>query len=435
MHRSISNLAGMRTKPTYKKRRLCPNLNSTSMDPPPTHRPVTRIMDIHAGIALGGVTEDTPFACTCFDLAEPPRIHKPSISSPPTEHALSISTPEDTVGYIPGETNLEHMKRHKTFALSYPIVTSEEQQRATSKVVNGYNGYCSNHCEAFLAGCQFGISESRGVVEALFIDLTPSRVTAVVMQGVINKSKWTSEKVRETAVLGKVDKLSIENFDELISLVAPNLSILECVAVLRPEGAFPEPLPIKIELKFVNIPFKWLSLSDLTHGSAMMLWRIMAPQYTRCGRIVKRTQNVHYVHLADGTLLDITQHDRHTSIKGRYIFTTSKDNQITATLQLGTKINQYGDCVEYEGIVIRGLEPRPKGNLRIKVMIEPDTVNIGGGKVAIIRDLDSNLDVRLSLREKTRDGIEEISDASVGTPVQYARPIYGIDGVIGELPE
>jgi hypothetical protein len=93
---------------------------------------------------------------------------------PPTEHALRTSTPEDIVGYIPGKTNLEHMKRHKTFALSYPIATSEEQQRATTKVVNAYNGYYSNRCEALLAGCQFGISESRGVVEALFIDLTPT---------------------------------------------------------------------------------------------------------------------------------------------------------------------------------------------------------------------------------------------------------------------
>jgi hypothetical protein len=396
------------------------------MEPPPTtlrHHP--NIMDF-AGVALGGVTEYAPFACTCFGLAEPPRIHKPSAPSSLTEHALGTNTPEDIVGYITGETSLEHMERHKTVMLSYPIATSEKQ-RATFKFKHGQ--YC-DHSTAFLTGCQFGASKSPSfVAEALFIDLTPGQVAAVVMQGVIKRGTWTSKEIRKKAVLGKVDKLPIEKFDELVALVAPDLSNLECVAVLRPEGAFPELLPIKIELKFLNIPFKWVSLTDLSYGSfALMLHRL--ERYSRCGHIPrsKRPPNVRYMHLADGTLLDTTH-------RARYIFTTSKDNQITATLRFGSKSIRYTENVEYEKIVIRGLTPRPKGDARIKVIIQRDTINFGGGQVVRIQDLGSNLDMRLSLREKPRDGIEEMGGDSVESPVQYAKPVYGIDGVIGELPE
>jgi hypothetical protein len=318
------------------------------------------------------------------------------------------------------------MKRHKTAMLSYPIATSEEQRAA----FKSKHGRYYDHCTAFLTGCQFGVSKSQSVVaEALFIDLTPGQVAAVVMQGVIKQGTWTSKEVREKAVFGKVDNLSIEKFDELVALVAPNLSNLECVAVLRPEGAFPDLLPIKIELKFVNIPFKWVSLADLSYGSsALIIHRL--DRKSRCNTISRsrRLPNVRYMHLVDGTLLDITQ-------RARYIFTTSKDNQITATLRLGTKSVRYTENVEYEEIVIRGLNPRPKGDARIKMIIQRDTINFGGGQVVTIQDLGSNFDVRLSLREKPRDGIEEIGGDSVDTPVQYAQPAYGIDGVIGELPE
>jgi hypothetical protein len=256
------------------------------------------------------------------------------------------------------------------------------------------------------------------------------------MQGVIDACRWIPKSVREKTVWGQVDTLTVEKFDELVTLVAPNLSTLECVAVLRPEGAFPELLPIKIELKFVNIPFKWVSLSDLSYGCAMLLYRRLGLEWRNPYRPgFKRSPDIYYVQLADGTFLDITQHDRPAPIRTRCIFTNSKDNQITATLRFGTKSVRHKESAQYEEIVIRGLAPRPKGDARIKVIIERDTVTIGGGKVAIIQELDSKLDMRLSLIERPRDRIEEIGGTSVGTLVRYARPVYGIDGVIGELPE
>jgi hypothetical protein len=389
-------------------------------------------MDIHAGIALGSITEDVPFVCTRFDGVEPLRVHKPFIPYLPTKHALHSSNPEDIMSSIPRETNLEHMKHLRTFALSYPIATSDVQ-RATFEVVNRD---CHDHCTAFLSACQFGVGNSQHIVESLFIDLTPGQVAAMVVQGVVDAGNWTPKDVREKAVLGKVDTMTVEKFDELVALVAPDLSILECVAVLRPEGAFPELLPIKLELKFVNIPFKLVSLADLSYGSAMLLYRRLGLESRRpYRRGFRRSPDIHYVELADGTFLDITKHDRPMPIKTRYIFTTSKDNQVTATVRFGTKSVRYKGSVEYEEFVIRGLEPRPKGDARISVILEHDTINIGGGQVVTIRDLGSNLDVSLLLREKQRNGIEEIGGTSVDAPVQYAQLAYRIDGVIGELPE
>jgi hypothetical protein len=247
----------------YKRRRLSHNQNPTRLDLPPPSRHLNIIsrMTIHAGIALGSIAENAPFICTQFEGTDPSfRSYKSFIPSPPTEHRLHGSNPGEILGSISGRTDLKHMTHPRTLALSYPITTTEAQCAAL-KVVNQDS---HDHCTAFLSACQFGIGNSQGVVEVLFIDLTPGQVAAVVMQGVIHESNWTSKNVGGKVVLGEVDRLSIEKFDELVTPIAPNPSTLECVAVLRPEGVFPELLSITVELKFINIPFRWVSLADLS---------------------------------------------------------------------------------------------------------------------------------------------------------------------------
>jgi hypothetical protein len=380
-------------------------------------------MNIHAGIALGSITEDSPFACTRFEGAHHNNLwdFKPFIPSPPTEHKLHCSTPEDIVSSILTENCLEYVADQKTFTWSYPIATTGAQ-RVDLEAALGKDSH--NHCAAFLSACNFGALNSEGVVEVLFIDLTPGQVAAMVMRGTIYGGKWTSKEPGKKIVLGEIQKLSIEKFDELVTLVAPNLPILQSVTVLRPEGAFPELLSIKFELKFINIPFKWVSLADLSYGSAMLLYRRLGLECEPfgCGGNFS-CPDVYCVQLADGKFINISIYDIDVRDRTWHIFTTSKDNQVTATLRL------FGFYTAYDGVVVKGLTPGPKGTARIKVTFEYDGAN--SQSVVTIQDLGSNLNVRLPLRGEPWKETEEFED--IFARVQDAQ--FGIDGVIGELPE
>jgi hypothetical protein len=335
-------------------------------------------------------------------------------------HRLHGSNSGNIVNSISTEICLEYVADPKTFTWSYPIATTEAQRMAFE--ASDENSH--DHCTAFLSACNFDAISSRDVVEVLFIDLTPGQVAAMVMRGTIYQGKWTPEEPGKKFVLGEIDKLSLEKFDELVALVAPNLPTLQCVAVLRPEGAFPELLSIKVELKFINIPFKWVSLADLSYGSAILLYSRLGLEYTpfRCGGAFS-CPDVYCVQLADGRFINISTYNIDMCERTWHIFTTSKDNQVTATLRL------FGWSTAYDDLVIKGLAPGPKGTARIKVILEYDEVS--GESVATIQGLGSNLNVRLPLRGKTGKQTEELEDIS--TRVQYGQ--FGIDGVIGELPE
>jgi hypothetical protein len=380
-------------------------------------------MNIYTGIALDGITEDASLVCTRFEGADHNNrwSYKPFIPSPPTEHRLHGSNSGDIVSYISTEARSEYVAGQKTFAWSYPIATTGAQ-RVAFEAALGKDSH--NHCAAFLSAYNFGAINSEGVVEALFIDLTPGQVAAMVMRGTIYGGKWTSKEPGKKIVLGEIEKLSIEKLDELVALVAPNLSTLQCVAVLRPDGAFPELLSIKVELKFINIPFKWVSLSDLSYGSAMLLYRRLGLECEPfgCGGNFS-CPDVYCVQLADGKFINISIYDIAVRDRTWHFFTTSKDNQVTATLRL------FGFYTAYDGIVVKGLTPGPKGTARIKVTLEYDGAN--SQSVVTIQDLGSNLNIRLPLRGEPWKETEELED--IFARVQDAQ--LGRDGVIGELPE
>jgi hypothetical protein len=395
------------------------------LTPPLYPLSIVATINVHAGIALGSITEGAPLVCTRFEGADHNNrwSYKPFIPSPPTEHRLHGSNCGDIVNSISTETCLEYVADPKAFTWSYPIATTEAQRVAFEAA----DEHSHDHCTAFLSACSFGALNSQDVVEVLFIDLTPGQVAAMVMRGAnYYGGQWTSKKPGKKIVLGEIEKLSIEKFDELVALVAPNLPTLQCVAVLRPEGAFPELLSIKVELKFINIPFKWVSLADLSCGSAMLLYHRLGLDYLEMPLFpggYSLYPDVYYVTLADGRLINISPHNVDLGYRFWLFFTTSKDNQITATLRL------FGRNTVYDDLTIKGLAPGPKGSTRIKVTTEYDQVN--GGSVTTVQGLGSNLNVRLPLRGEPRNETEGSDD--IFTRVQYVQ--FGIDGVIGELPE
>ncbi|PVF98580.1 hypothetical protein CPB86DRAFT_797211 [Serendipita vermifera] len=374
--------------------------------------------NMYAGIAVGRVAENAPFCCTRFTGSERRYLFDFAVTfnpSPPTEHMLSSDVPEEIVDSILTKANLRTVARKKAFTLSYPITTPQAHQVAFEVA----DQHAHDHCTAFLSACEFGVVSSEGVVEMMFIDLTPGQVAAVVMQGVINEGRWISKKVRKKVTLGSVDKLSIQKVvDEIITPLAPDWSNLQCVGILRPEGAFPELLPIKMELQFINIPVRWLSLADLSYGSAMLLYRRVGLSFRShflCG--TRRYNPPWYVELADGRLVNMLAYGY-----TRYFFTTSKDYQATATLRLSR-----GDIL-YDEVVIEGLIPKLKGVPRIKVTID---TGFAGQTTVTVQEWSSNLEVNLALTGGTY--IEATGNKWIRRyPI---KPVFGVDGVVGELPE
>jgi hypothetical protein len=174
----------MRIRLAYKKRRLCLDLDSTTMDPlltpPLSPLNIVASMSIHAGIALGNIAQDSTFTCTRFEGAGHNNFwdFRPFIPSPPTEHTLHSSIPEDIMDSISREIDLEYVADQKTFTSSYPIATTEARRGAFEAADKDSH----DHCDAFLSFCSFGDINSQDIAEILFIDLTPGQVAAMVMR-------------------------------------------------------------------------------------------------------------------------------------------------------------------------------------------------------------------------------------------------------------
>ncbi|PVF98582.1 hypothetical protein CPB86DRAFT_825625 [Serendipita vermifera] len=329
-------------------------------------------------IALGSIVEGASFFCTRFEGVK--HSQQPFLSSPPTEHRLSGHQPAEIQGFISNEINMEPVPGRELFTFSYPIATSQEQHEAFLTVKESSH----DHCKAFLSGCTFDTMQSE--------DLTPGQIGAMVVEGTIEDQRWKYKERRRMVILGDVAELSIRDVvDKLIAPIVPTLSALQCVGILRPEGAFPELPSIPLELCLNNIPVKWLSLADLSYGSASMLYHQQLFNYTKKHRRVSM--------LFNGSLVDLLLFKFR---EVRYFLTTSKDNQASATLGF------FKDAALSDEVVLRGLSLGLKGTARIKLTIEYSITTPEW--VVIIEELGSTA--------KTR-----------------AMPVFGIDGVIGALPE
>ncbi|PVF98579.1 hypothetical protein CPB86DRAFT_814614 [Serendipita vermifera] len=309
--------------------------------------------------------------------------------------------------------------------MSYPITTSQDQRLAFEKLKETSH----DHFMAFIGGCEFDIEDLEDV-QVLFIDLTPGRVAAVLGEGTIHNRRWLFGEEKEKVVLGDVPKLSAQDvIDELIVPIVPKPSALHGVGVLRPDGAFPELLPIKLELELPNVPFKWLSLADLSYGSAGFLYHHLTMDHEfRCGTRRHDKPTDFSIRLADGRFRAIIPFCEPIIEKNSHFFTTSKDNQVTATLQFMRGNSMYQD------IVVQGLTPHLKGVSRIKVSIEEESYH-QTEIVVKIQEMGSNLNIKATLMDVVRTMSEWAYIARVGISVQRAEMAFGEDGIIGELPE
>jgi hypothetical protein len=365
-----------------------------------------------AGIALSCIAAEPPFFCTTVKCSTP--YH--STFRTPTKHLSKGNT-------IINLLSSNGRPMDGVIAISYPIALCHKQYK------NPYQNYdfTYDHCTAFLKGCWFNVKEKIDTAQCLFLDLTPGQVAAKLVLGKINNGIWQdSGKDAVLTVLGKADELSVEDvINKLVLPTVSNLDAVQCIGILRPEKSFPNISSWDLSFHFPDIPLMWLSVAELSYGSARI-----AEHYTPVSKGVEYEDGVSTtatslcIKLADGQLVTLLPIGSTHPATGIFYLTTSKDDQTTATLQFCKDNTPCG------GVMLEGLAPNSRGAVRIKVVVLFDCSR----KVTVTVQEPGSLKSTKTFLGYMRTRFSFPSD-----PVRSFQgsksPSFGIDGIIGELPE
>ncbi|PVG00307.1 hypothetical protein CPB86DRAFT_782885 [Serendipita vermifera] len=209
---------------------------------------------------------------------------------------------------------------------------------------------------------------------------------------------------------------------KLILPTLSNLDAVQCVAILKPESAFPGLKSLDLNLYFLNIPVKWLSIADLSYGTACMMeanFPFSICDYETEDPVVEDTLAIQ---LADGQFYALLPESSSLPTTRLFYFTTSKDSQTTASLQFSKKRLPCGKAV------LEDLTPRVRGAARIKVVVQCDLLE---HTRVTIQELGSS--------EKIVMALEDVQfSTSKPIKVMFGESkslVLDNDGVVGELPE
>jgi hypothetical protein len=367
-----------------------------------------------AGIALGRFADNAPFFCTRIEYVS---CGWETVLRAPTKHSLEGHTPTEIVKTI---TNLFVSRKNTNgVAVSYPIALPHEHYRILCQEYKPVH----DHCTAFLKGCQFSDKKRIENAQCLFLDLTPRQVAAKLVHGKISNGFWQfgDRNAAALTILGSVDELSIEDVvEKLIIPTVSNLDAVRCIGVLKPEDSFPNLSLGDLKSRFSTIPLVCLSVADLSYGSARMAEDHAFKQLDIWGEQQSMVTDTPLgVRLADGRLITLPIGSTIPTTRVFY-FTTSKDDQTTAELQF------YNDNRSCGRVMFEGLTPRARGAARIKIVVQRDFF------------LDTIVTVQeVGSAEKTTVILQQMTSSLSGLDEEFREinSIYGIDGVIGELPE
>jgi hypothetical protein len=378
-----------------------------------------------AGIALSRLAYDAEFAITQVDRDSSPTF------LPSTHHRLFDShTVDDIVNTFHGTVGFDGKLDFNGFTVSLPIGASSEQRVAFSSANN--HRWCT-HFEAWANSYAQSVTESRIYAYILFIDLTPGQVASEALYGGIEDGRWIP--IRDdtsNARLGTdiIESLSIDDvYSRLVRPIVHRNVKLYQVGILRPEGAFPDLSAKDMEDRFPSTPVQWVTLEQVSYGAAIIMNREhILPEFMQSSSNLVRTRISTGIAVADGKVVTVVPRQVTLPIQQVVFFTTSQDDQATATAQLCL---DAGPCAE---VTLKGLTPRLKGEAVIKV-----TLNIAKyGRTAVtMKEIGGNLQIEkvlgpvLDPYPSTTD-VREANKESTGEQVEMT---LGKDGVIGELPE
>ncbi|PVG00306.1 hypothetical protein CPB86DRAFT_238067 [Serendipita vermifera] len=365
-----------------------------------------------AGIALSSIANNTPFSCTRFEGLTPVL----------TEHVLKGHTPTEIVKNIANIFPPLDDGEKTRFAISYPISLLEEQRERFYEAQD----YTEDHCTTFLKRCRFNVKQSIDHADCLFLDLTPGQVAAKRVRGRIVDGFWQFGGCKTTGltILGGVDSISLEDvIEKLILPTVESLDTVRCVAVLKPDNTFPNLATWDLNYHFFDIPVVYLSIADLSYEAACMM-ESLDPAHFECGyeTDAELTLDTLSIELSDGQSICLLPFCSTLPANRSFYFTTSKDDQTTATLHFRK------DGISCGKAILEDLIPKMRGATRIKVVVQCDdsqhtSVTIQGlgsseKKVILLEDVYASNSFTASKEYKELKPL-----------------VLGIDGVIGELPE
>jgi hypothetical protein len=369
-----------------------------------------------AGIALSRLAYDADFVITRID--EQVDDDDDPTFSPPAHHKLVDGhTVDEIINIFHDTVGFDDRLERNGFQVSLPISASPEQWKAFAHA--NYNCLC-DHLDAWITLHMRKNPHCNGYVNILFVDLTPGQISSQGVTAVLHPHglRWHWYGINYKNILDRDFKsLNIDDvYDRLVRpIIMLSTTKLEYIVILRPEGAFSNISAADLESKLPNVCIEWITLDDISRGAALFmdLMQIMGDEQDTCLPIE--------IALANGksviVVLDHIQNPR-----GSFFFTTSQDNQTTATVQVSR------DTHPWASLTLEGMIPRPRGEALLKVTFRVD----GYDAIIVVEEIETGLKSSEFRGDTISPPKLNTYEESIGNRVEM---VFGKDGIIGELPE
>lgn len=218
-----------------------------------------------AGVALSRIAKGATITITRVDGAP----YEPYYFKP-VEHNVESGDPAEITAEVATKVGFDTTLTDNGFLIAYPISITDEKR-------GEFKDPSHDHFMAFVNGYDFSaIVSKKGSkdLEALFIDLTPGQVASQLWPGGVWTGHWTFKwPGGSTTILNDAGDLTPQDVvDKLIKPTIGKSSLVDLVGILRPEGESPEILSV-LEAQFPNTVFKWVTLTELSHGAAIIMHR------------------------------------------------------------------------------------------------------------------------------------------------------------------
>ncbi|PVF92367.1 hypothetical protein CPB86DRAFT_791214 [Serendipita vermifera] len=384
-------------------------------------------MASRAGIALSRLAYDAQFTLTRVDGAPGPAV----FSSPQTPHTLSeAQTIKDMTNAFERVIDFDVTERDNGYTITYPLAANKDQRDGFNKA----KLYSHDHFHAWANGVGYGgwnDGKEKWNVYFLFVDVTPGQVAAKCVYGNTSKRGWTYNFGDKSAILSEEEQAGVESwtaqdvYDKLVQpLLPPNNKKLSLVGILRPEGTLPNLDASELESKLNGVPLRWVQLNDLSYGAAVIM-NCQAIYDSDIDYGPSDTPLPTGITLANGKTMTIITAHTYCPSGTKLIFTTSEDNQPSATVKI------LRGTTPFEQLTLNGLTPKPKGEARIKVsfeLTEHGHARCTIGEVGTDKRAYQNFGSILIWNKAEVDAYKK------ETTNKQIDKVVGEDGVVGELP-
>jgi hypothetical protein len=369
-----------------------------------------------AGIALDRFTYDSEFSITQVD-----RNPRPTFSSSAHHKLVDGHSVEEIINIFHDTVGFDSRSENNGFVVSLPMSASCAQMNAF--LAANHRRVC-DHFAACIALYGSNVSVRRDFY-ILFIDLMPSQIGSWMGRADSWARWYTGIHRRVGEYTGPLN--TGESFHELIKSIIPRETRLDLIAIFRHRGAFPHVSTTNLNSRLPDVPIKWMTLGDISQGLAILMARdsVVWPE----NRAVVRPPQTPLpmgIKLANGNVMTIVPKGEALPIERLLIFTTSKDDQHTATVQ-------FCPGMPEAKVTLEGLAPRLRGQAAIKVTLYIDIYGITMLTMEEIRTglkitADRETVARLYIPDAHSNGKSEGAEKQV-------EMVVGKDGIIGELPE